>query len=510
MNGRSLPADGRAGSVTDISHPAPPWWLIAVPAGLVWCYLAAQAVGGRDLLNLANAGGPLLLGVSAAVAAYRLVRRSPESLWTPYAWFLLAIVLFYCVGPLIYPLAGPHTLAYAQSFLPVSPKELLRTNLLDAVGVLGVLLGVRLVHSASATNRGRGSEARDSDGPPAIAVAAAFLAAGGVVEYLLVLPADFGLYRFVLPGVARNLGDLYLLGLMVLSYVVARGARRWRLPLVLLWTIQLVVSLLLFSKHQLILTLFLPPLGAFLGHRRKTRLLLWAAVAAVVYFSVAQLVLRGRQQVFNRTGSINRAGLVQRVNIVERWINQGMPRLNRRVSSAGTGWNRLNYAPVQAFAMRRYDKGYPGHTLRYAPIIFIPRFLWPNKPVVTQMSVEFYQLITGRRGTHEGLGIFGEGYWDYGWAGVLVLGFVTGMIYGLLGGMTIRWMKQRLFLYVPAVFLGVNMGIVGTTGFFVNYILGPAGFFFVYCAGAFFVTSLATSFRRRRVRPRHPRTSGAA
>jgi hypothetical protein len=481
-------------------HPAPtisfvgepPSWVFVVLLSLIWAYLLAAAVGLATWVGAINLIGPLTLGVSAAITGYRLTRRWSEAIWTAYAWFLLAIVLFYAIGPLIYSLAGPSTRAYALSFLPINAGQLLRTNLLDTVGILAVLTGFRLAHGWGATSTKETRKVMQFGNiVRARIVALVFLVIGGGMEYLLILPSMFGLYHFVLPGVIGNLmGNLYLLGLMVLAYVVARGDRAWRLPLALLWAVQVVVSLLTFSKHQLIFSIALPALGAYLGHQRKSRLLAWGVILGLAYFSVGQLIGYGRNTIFVRTGNIGQASLTQRASIVERWYAQGMPSVNARVSAAGTGWGRLNYAPEQAFAMTRYDQGYPGHTLRNIGIVLIPRLVWPGKPITTNIGVNFYQLVTGLRGSHLGLGIFGEGYWDYGWVGVVGLGLATGLIFAVLSNLVIDWMRRRAFEYLPSIFLGITMGAVGTTQSFINSVIGGSGLFFAYALLAWFVVHL--------------------
>lgn len=458
----------------------PPVWLFAVLAGLVWFYLFATVIDASEMTAAANFAGPLALGLAALAAGYRLLRRRPEAIWTPYAWFLAAIVLFYSLGPLIYPLANTRTLAYASSFLPIGAGQLLQTNLLDAVGSLAVLAGFWLARSWQHWRASGRAMPRPQAATSTHVTALVFLIAGGVLEYLVILPYQFGVYHFPLPGVINNLGNLYLLGLMVLAYSVARGKRNWRLLLGMLWTAQIVVSLLGFSKQQLILTIVLPALGAYLAHQRLSRLLVWGLVLGLVYFTVGQLVLYGRGQIAMRTGNIYQATLAQRLDIVKDWFTEGMPSEGAQVSSGGTGWARLNYAPEQAFAMARHDHGQSGHTLRNVAIVLIPRVIWRNKPVTTELGGNFFQLVTGRHGTSLGLGIFGEGYWDYGWPGVIGLGFITGIIFAILSSLSMGFMRRRAFEYLPSILLGINMGIVGTTSFFVNSVVGATGFFFVY------------------------------
>lgn len=461
--------------------------LITTLFGLIVFYLSAQTSESKVWLDAANLFGPLLLGLAAGWTGYRLVHRSPEAVWTPYAWFLAAIVLFYALGPLIYPLADPFTLERVNTLFPITPAELLRTNLLNAVGALTMLLGFRLVRILWLGLRlksGNGS-ATSAVNPKTIALL--FLIIGGAMEYFLILPHYFGHLSFTLPGVVFKLGHLYLLGLMVLAYVVAHGDRAWRIPLAALLVVKVSVSFLLFSKHQLILALVLPVLGSFLGNRRTSRLIAWALLVVLVYFSLQNAVHYGRNEILTNTGTISQATLSERAKILRTWFNEGMPALHSEQSAAEWGWARLNYAHVQAFAMDHYDKGLPGQTLRYAGIVLIPRFLWPDKPIISSMGMDFYELVTGQRGTSSlGLGIFGEGYWNFGWAGVVGLGLATGAIFAILSDLALWWIRRPAFEYLPSIFIGIEMGVLGTTKLFV-FMIGNVGFYVAY---ALLVSSL--------------------
>lgn len=466
-------------------------------------------------MPLANVFGPMILGLTAAVAGIQLLRRSPEAIWTPYAWFLLAVVAFYSVGPLLHSLAGPETRRLASSLNSIDSGDLLRTNLLDAVGVFCVLMAVWLMSALpvqlagrSQLSFGRTGGARyvgdiqlDLPGsggmsPVRPEVAAwTFLVVGGILKYLVILPVRFGIINVVLPGVIWNLGSLHLLGIVVVSYLVARGDHKWRVPLVVLWTLQIAVSLLLFSKLDLILSIVLPALGGYAAHRRIRRLLVWAVVACGVYVSVPQLVLFGRDQVYHQSGDINRAGLPERARIVREWISHEMTSVDERRLPVKTSWVRLDYAPVQAFAMERYQHGYPGGTLRYAGIVLIPRFIWPDKPVTTNQSVDLYQLMTGRRNNHLGLGIFGEGYWDLGWFGVMVFSLVTGAVFAIVSELGMRWIERKEFFYLPSVALGIRMGIVGITQNFANSVVGALALFALYAVSVSVLVRMLRSLR---------------
>ena len=239
-----------------------------------------------------------------------------------------------------------------------------------------------------------------------------------------------------------------------------------------------------FSKTDLILSLLLPVLGFYLADRNSKRLLLSGLIMVIAYVSVAHLIHYGRQEVYKLSGNITQATFSQRLEIIGRWFSgeaQTYKFFRPDLSQSETGWARLSYSNVQTFAMNRYDSGMPGETLKTVMIVLIPRVIWPEKPITTDMAKDFYKLVTGWRGeSHLGLGLFGEGYWNFGWFGVVLLGVVTGVIFWVLSGFAVNWMRAGAIEYMPSIFIAINMGILGTTGLFANAIIGATGLIAIY------------------------------
>jgi hypothetical protein len=472
---------------------------ILVLLALIWTYCLAQAFGSASFTRTLNLLGPLVLGITAGVVGWHTVRKDASFIWTPFVWLMAGIVLFYSLGPLIYPLGGSRITGIVNSFIPVDARQLLATNLLNGVGILSMLVGFWLVewwarHHRSGQNRQsmRYVEART--------VALLFLIVGGTLELFLILPYSFGLLHFVLPGVIVSLGYLFTLGLLVAAYLVACGKKSWYIPFFFLWTFQILVSILTFSKGTFLLTLALPVVGAYWGNRKMAWVVIGVLVLTIIYFSLQGFIDYGRQQLVLYTGNSGQGSVMQRLEITRDWLSGRNLGENSGPSSFAGGWARLDYAPVQAFAMERYNEGYPGHTLKYAMIIFIPRFLWSRKPIITNMAVHFYALVTGHHGTHLGLGIFGEGYWDGGWLGVIGLSCLAGVVMAVMTLFVLRWMREDAFEYLPSVFLGITMAGFSTTELFVPAIMGGAGFFAAYAIIVWLIKEVAAvRWRRKKI-----------
>jgi len=89
-----------------------------------------------------------------------------------------------------------------------------------------------------------------------------------------------------------------------------------------------------------------------------------------------------------------------------------------------------------------------GRTLYFLPVNWIPRFIWPNKPIAQQANIDFaidYGVTTvrGARSTMFGVGHLGEAFMNFGAKGIgmvfLVIGFLTYLPLHIL-----RFSKQAL------------------------------------------------------------------
>jgi len=391
------------------------------------------------------------------------------------------------LGPLVYTFGGHASREYLDRMLPVvvTSGDLLQTNTLNVVGIASILMGFRFGRFfRSRTRLGQYPHGWSGHVARIKLLSLWLLFSGGVLQYLLILPWEFGFYGFVLPGVIWNLAKLYLFGLMGMAYMVSYGVRKWRLPLYTLWFLQILIALIHFSKSELMMTIMLPSLGFYLASKNMKSLFKAAFFMIISYVLLAQFIHYARSEIRYLSGGAQRVSVEQRIGIIGDWLSGQDFRYESaqsKLSSTETAWTRLSYVNVQTFAMGQYDRGVPGDTLSAALIVLMPRVLWPEKPVTIRMSQDFYELVTGvKSSTHLGLGLFGEGYWNYGWLGVIVVGLITGFIFRVTSSWSLKWMAQGSIEYMPSIFLGINMALLGTTQFFANAIIGAFGFIVFY------------------------------
>jgi hypothetical protein len=121
-----------------------------------------------------------------------------------------------------------------------------------------------------------------------------------------------------------------------------------------------------------------------------------------------------------------------------------------------TNFNQLS----QVVRLTKYDGFLNGETLQYLSYVFIPRFIWPGKPLV-QTGAWFAEKIGLGWIDYEGnyhnsinMTIPGELYLNYGYLGVMIGSIIVGLLFCLLWNSVKTWKEpDDLFANLFAAYL---------------------------------------------------------
>lgn len=114
---------------------------------------------------------------------------------------------------------------------------------------------------------------------------------------------------------------------------------------------------------------------------------------------------------------------------------------------------------------------YEGFTLRYFSFVFIPRFIWPEKPILDGgqwFAVEIgrsYYLPSGRAANSVNMTVPGEMYLNFGWSGLIagctLFGFFVSFIWNSVRGSDlISWAFRFYLLFLGMFSLGSDMMVI--------------------------------------------------
>jgi hypothetical protein len=462
------PLDAVSSVLNALRRPAELWLLV----GLLICYILAYALDLPELHRSMNVAGPVMLSIILGWSCYRIVQSAIIALWAPLFWFRLACAVYFGFGALAPHIANEETRSSIYGLYYFSDASNFKVNLIYATGIFCVLAFSNIflylrIRAVPHDLVGRS----DSAGPDSTRFFAfGFLLFGGILRYGLILPYMFGLTNTVLPGMLITLAKSYYAGIYLLIVYAVINSRGYLLFALVLVSIEIVFSISSFAKTELILILIFTLLGFVSAKANKLTFIVGVCSIIFVYVTFQPLVEHGRNQLLLRYGEITNAGIIERWDIASTWMNGEREKSDE---TRQTWLLRLSYVNVNAFVVDQYDSGIPGHTFVDAAAVFVPRVLWPNKPVITALGEDLNFLVSRRIGSQLGVGHFGEAYWNFGWAGFIPFMGVLALILSVFTWVSMDIMARRDWLLLPFVLLGVNIGL-RVDGHFVADILGPA------------------------------------
>lgn len=448
------------------------YWLLSM-AAIMFYFLAASAVCGNNICSNGILANISLIGLLAIMAisirvAIVMMRINTWILFTPIVAYAAGCALFYGFGPMSTFLASEDTRWFqSQSVYALSARDVLTTNLLTATGIVFSLLGIlatlprgfRVVHFRP--------------GIPLRTVALTFVVLGLVLKHLIIMPSIYGTSDFFVPGILRNLRYLPDLGFALIAMIAASGDRKWLLLFWLIWPWHFILAFPEFSKKSVMLTMLLPALGAFIGHRRFWRVGIWVLTAAIIFSVLQNANAVGRwaqseaEQHRESLGVSERLAILADAVLSDEGIDSYVPDKKFGVE---TWWLRLNYSGPQSAAIQLYDSGISSSFTQNPLIYVVPRFLWPGKPAMVSPGNQFHVTASGNfySRTKVGITIFADGYWQMGWFGTILFSFVAGLIFGVMARLTMSVLPRGQFLYLPVCMLGLQMGATSSNGFLQN------------------------------------------
>jgi hypothetical protein len=467
---------------------ATPVLTVAAGSGVIGAfYVTLDAIGPGSFYPVLNQFGPAVLLGICLWAAYRLVREQPLALWSPIPWFFIACAAYFGFGPLAYYFATPESVEFMDAFHEVDDYALLRTNLLNVVGIGSVCVGILFGRTLSA-RRSWTPEAAHSLSVVKRALIV-FLVVGGTVKYLLTLPFALGLLSWTLPGAIQHLSSLIGGAIILLFALVHRGETRFRWILYPLIASELVTGLMTFSKQDVLWTVITVVLGWYLG-RPRLRVLVMSAVGIVLVYAVflSPFVSFARIAV----GVLGTDSPQELSRSLQEYKDVDKDQVSAIMPDVQGWWTRFAYANAQSFAMQEHDRGEPGSTIGLILYAFVPRLLYPEKPIMTS-GRDFTALVTGSDSSSSAPGIFGEAYWNGGWPLLIAAGIYVGLVFAVFGAFSMRKIAAGQYVYAPVVMAGIVMGFRPDDWFVPTYVGALVEVFVLYGLLRFLFIPLITT-----------------
>lgn len=436
---------------------APAWELGGVVA-LIAVYLTQ--------LPYIDLVGPVVLMVLLLAGAVRMVFVSANAVWSSLFWFRLATAVYFGLGNIMPTLANATTRFLMDAYFFAQPEHLATLNLLVATSVFCVL-GTASLLTLLWPDRGR---QQVHDPGKLLLIGLMFAIFGYSMKFLVIVPMTLGLYgNAIIPGILNSLSlmapvSVYMLGRYAVLY------RASLLPVVVALVVSdVLVGVLLMNKSDVILSIIMFFMAYLSQRPTLVKCATAAAVVAGTLMFVTPVAEYGRSQVWQRYSAATGASFEERMAIILEFYTA--PNSKGNLEEYQGIYSRLSYLNAAALAINEYDRGRPSDSLETAWVAFIPRALWPDKPITSEIGREFNILATGNPNSSSAPGIFADAYYCWGWLGVPLVMIPIGIWFFLLGRYTLWVLSTARYLHFPVVLSAMRIGF-RVDGFIVTDIIG--------------------------------------
>lgn len=435
-------------------------WMLA--AGLL-VLLVSAGLNNESWSRIANPFVLICLIGSLVLTCWRMLRAHGRYLFLPITGFLFSSAIYFGLGSLIFTFGSEAEIGTAKIIVDFTTFDITRVLILNQVAILLVVASY-LAWSAAV---GAGKEAWDRAIPSS-------RTQGGNDRHMLILMIGLGLWAlaikfFVALPFQLKLTDSPPSGLLVGTaafsygtefYLWFRATTRGGKKLALMFTVlDFLIGVVSLSKVAILLPWLMAVLGSHAARTLRIRIWFLLATIATILLVVIQPVnnaLRSQRLIANPST------LVQAISLFGDVANlqalEAFRELRRSTRDQDTFWLRLSYVNVEAFVIQHRDRGESGDSYRYFTTLFVPRWLWRDKPIVNA-GHDFDRNWLGKDSSAVGITLFAEAFFNLGWMGIGLMALCLGGIFRAYE-LPARWvLKEGRFEQAITLFSGIFIGI---------------------------------------------------
>jgi hypothetical protein len=368
----------------------------------------------------------------------------------PLAWFILGSGIYFGLGTIFGGLRVHH---YTDQIFGADILYLTQVNMLNACSVF-IVVGVALAFGWWRWPVWQTQE-------PALVQQQNTLLQNVFPFVLIVAIACACLKLFFFP-VAENLLIRSIIGkltlflpacFLLLGMLWHSLARPLKLVAFTLFIIEISSGALTISKYQVLYTILAFITGIWISRASWKFMFLTLTGMGLIFAMINPLTTLGRAHLAYDTQNTLEARIEILKDASKALLDPKfnfladnpliMEVINKPEESARAIGRRFEVASIQGYLINEYNSGRSGNTLSNFWLTFIPRIVWPKKPIITNMGRELHmKYYNDPRQINSSLAptYSAEAYWNYGSLGVVLV--------SILLGLAIGWLTQYSLLAV--------------------------------------------------------------
>ncbi|MEO1922374.1 MAG: hypothetical protein ABGW84_10880 [Sphingomonadaceae bacterium] len=425
-------------------------------------------IKGGNFALLLNYVMPITLAAIIARGTLKMLRATRFALWAPLLWFRAAYFFYAAIGTLIVMFLNDAERTYIESSFAFFNSDIVKYNTVLAGFALAATASFAALANISqwlVTGRAIQGTSIGFEN-----IGKLFLGAGLFTKIFFVIPFQFGFVQGTYSSIAHQFGQMLMVGIYLLTLNYCRANSFFRFFIYFLAGVIAIIGFLAMSKTEVVMPLMMVFVGRLQAKPSIRRIVAMVAILPAVLIMSAGPVDQGRWLMQVRYDSITApVELEERIEMVSSYFDE-----NQRLDDQGINFGliRLSYVNVGSYVIDSYDRGISGNTFENALAVFIPRALWVDKPIITDVARELSYEMSGNWFNSVAPGLAPESYWNFGALGVMSIGAMLGFILFFWSSYAIAVQISGAWHLFPIVLIGAIVGF-RLDGFFVVDVLGP-------------------------------------
>lgn len=440
--------------------------LLPVLLGLALLFCLIFLLGSQDDIEFHRLGS-IIINIVVIVLfgwlGFSLIRSYPILLLTPLPMLFGYFVLIFGVGPLIHFYGSEEVLSRIRFKWHIDDESVFQVQVVNLVGMIFLVVGLMLAMSSSPAKTFERSIS------PAL-LSSRQLKTGFLVFFIIavVLRLTFWISGVdllgVLPGFLKPAGKVGWLSILFAAILSGRGSIKGSSMLLFALALEVAHGALTLDRYDILMPIMLAFVGVYLGGGKIRVLLIGVLIVAFSMVLLRPIISLGRDEVWSRKSQSSAEYLSSLVTDGDR-----LEKANQQSGDLGW-WSRLNYTPVQNILIKEYDSGRSGNTYSSIYWFFLPRFLFPDKPIMDhgrQLTI----IVFGHRNSSTGATVFGEAYWNGGWLSLILTSMLYGIFLWVISLKCLWLFSQSSIITWPIAIYGMLMGSL-VSNFFTSGVIG--------------------------------------
>jgi hypothetical protein len=390
-------------------------------------------------------------------------------LFTPICWFLIACFFYHGIGPLIYIWGSDYAKSIDLSVYNLNEFELLKTNLLNIISISSILL----IFSLSLKLKKVNFVFKKMEINNLILFCILLFFTGIFFKYIAYFIRDIFGDDFLMPGFLYILSDLLYGSIFISTYLFLKYKNKLALFILIITFFIMFFDVFSYFMISKVISYIIPFILVFFIFFRSIKifiLFMFLSFSLINLLEVFKPTFRNVVEDYNLNGEgITTLYKFIPTSFSEIHLNKGDQPL----------WRRISLNNSQALAMKFFDEGNKGNTFETIKWAFVPRIIYPKKPIITHGD-EFTILTTGNNnagGTSPGF--FGEGYWNNGWYGVAFMTIILGIFMAFFTKINLSIVENEFWHFTPIVLLSINSSYT-IEGWFIASTINNIPFYIIY------------------------------